>query len=396
MPVWHLSSDSLVVAPFAPRYVRLSGPASAPVVEADVVVNTEVNAGPTTFGIWSVDEGATLWICGPTNVTLGRANQWLRSTDGGATWVNKSQNLQSLVLSIGGFAGDPALVSGVEAWGTAGAYLYNVPGDVWNKQQATADYGNSIWAVPGTDIVYMVAGNEATNQTLWYSLDRGVSWAQDASYTSDAGAGTLQVVTDPRDGLIWTASPNGKFRYGYRGGGWTVETPFAFTTTRLEGRSLCCDETGAVWFFNPTDSKLYRRDPTSGVWASPLTTAGFHHGGLWVVDSENIMLCGGNGRIYIWDGSSWYTHLAVADIGLTESKYFGVWGVGDAAPGCPDSIIIPADPIVTGGFINNQAKNFSAEYQTNAGCRTFVVPFLYGSAGKSVRKRITAPSSSLG
>jgi len=89
-------------------------------------------------------------------------------------------------------------------------------------------------------------------------------------------------------------------------------------------------------------------------------------------------------------------YLAASAEDVVTSVVFG--NVNAEAPllGCSDSIIIPADPIVTGGFINNQAKNFSAEYQTNAGCRTFVVPFLYGSAGKSVRKRITAPSSSLG
>ena len=401
MPVWHLSSYSN-----PPRYVRLSGPASAPVVEADVVVNAAAGANDTTRGIYSPDGGQTIYIVGGDAVTDAQSNTFLLSTDGGATWTNKSAdvwrpgaNIPS-GLGISGFSGDQSILACVEtAFAGSGFFKYNTVAETLDRTGVPNHaYCNSIWAVPGTNYVYAVDFADPGNRSLWYSDDRGATWQQDLSYvTLGAGDGALHVVTDPRDGLIWTAAGRGgmiQFRYGYLGGGWTLEAPFAGAPQLREGRVLCCDETGAVWFFNNTDSKLYRRDPTSGVWASPLTTAGGARGGLWVVDSENILLSGGNGHLYIWDGSSWYTYLAVADLGLTAGSYWAVWGVGDAAPGCPDSIISPPYEIIEADFTIKNASRLPYEFQGENDCGVRVVPFSYNTPGRIFRNRVTAPSSS--
>jgi len=89
------------------------------------------------------------------------------------------------------------------------------------------------------------------------------------------------------------------------------------------------------------------------------------------------------------DANGGYMPVAAIGYGLADETA-GVAGVA----GCNDELIIPTDPVVDGGFIINNARRLPSEFQTEAGCRTFVVPFSYNIPGRSIRQRDSAPSSS--
>lgn len=65
--------------------------------------------------------------------------------------------------------------------------------------------------------------------------------------------------------------------------------------------------------------------------------------------------------------------------------------------GCVDSFTAPTQPLIDGAHVSNKLERLPQEFQTEEGCRTFVVPFLYGQKGKLVRLRPNnPPSGSLG
>ena len=310
------------------RYYRISGTAAAPVVEADVAIGAGTGEW---LDIFSTDGGTTLYVGGLTPLLF------YKSTDGGATWASKSFAGVDYVKAIAGFDGDDSVVVGCENTFGAGSgwYKLNTTTGLMEYKQASIAAGvNSIWAIPGTDTapgIGTIIGidiNDPGNRCIWYSTDRGVTWTHDVA-TTPGWQGIHCVRTDPRDNLIWYLCNGGgadlKLRKGYLGAGLTyVATVVGAGTANRYPNVLGVDETGAVWFIGYTDHVIYRRDPTTGVIAASKATAGVI-GGLWVIDSQNILASAGN-YLYFWDGSIWHTYHTNFDLGLPTATCRGIWG----------------------------------------------------------------------
>ena len=358
--IYHLVSNGSAHC----RYVRISGTAAAPVVEAEVVL-IPTSVTNITYGLWSPDGGATLWVIGEDNfATPDLSLVVVRSTDGGATWTNRQAALPPItgrhtVRAIGGFAGDQSVVLGIETpFGNDNFSKLNLGTDNFDIAQGLggSHRPNSVWAVEGTDTVYGTVATVATN--LWRSLDRGASWGADATYLTGMTGRPWHVVTDPRDGRIYTLGYTSfsVCRHGVWGGPWVNDPVFPASTQidTPEGRTLGCDETGAVWAFLTNSSlghQVYRKDPGTGIWSLSLQGATGNRGGLWVIDSQNI-LCSIANYLHFWDGAIWHSYHCTIDLGLTDQMYRGIWGTGGPKP--------PARVQLPGGYLDLFSSNAPA------------------------------------
>lgn len=337
---------------------KMGGDASAP-TNISNVKNPPGTAGGANgfYSIYSPDDGATLWACGEYSsfATPDTSNGMWRSTDGGATWENKSASLPdegaALGFSLFGYGGD--VWGGFDnAFRTATILKYNSGTDSWDEE---FDYGagsrrpNCVWGSALDGWMYCVAYSGVSQMLI--RSNGGGGWAAEG-----AGAGLLYTVllaysgfpvtiTGDGAGNLWTfchtssGGLTGKHIFkGSFGGPWTQEVrswdsgrDFSYKS----GRNMMMDETGAIWCSMSEvatgNVEVHRRDPSTGVWALHHTfdDAAVNGGGsLWVIDSQNIFVAGSH-LLGIWDGSNWYYHnpcdaggWAWPDINVQQ----GVWG----------------------------------------------------------------------
>ncbi len=334
-------------------YVRITGTAAAPVIEAQVAIEASGGA----HGIFSTDGGATLWVVGTQTLMTCH-----RSVDDGATWEDKQTDVYRPAAHVpqcwcvGGFQDDPSVcLSSAPSFGGAGWCKLNETNQLFELKQAAGDRTYSIWADEFTGIMYAIDGfYPATFSRLWYSSDRGASWTADATVPFLDFAAAQDVVTDPRNGRIYIAAPSGfpdptgvtVFRSEAVGGPWTKEFILVGTLQQGYGRELCCDETGAVWLRvlnGGTGHQVYRRDPGTGTWALSLQGTTGACGCLWVIDSENV-LASIAGRLHFYDGTIWHSYQTLTDLGLGFiGEFNGMW-----APN-PPSIASVVGPVSTKG-----------------------------------------------
>lgn len=331
------------------RYVRLSGPASALVVEAELVIEPGL-ANPIKWTIFSTDGGQTLYAGGQwAPVSNPDTASLHKSIDRGATWVNIWDKLPSppstyyMVECLHGWPDDPSLILSFDQYSAADGFMkLNTATGLWEiKQNTVARQPNSCYAVPGTDLAYGVTHIGSGGNQLWYSTDRGVIWTEDPTFEAVCPGDPLFVTVSPIDGrifvLVFASGPN-VLQHGFVGGPWTLQTlpTVSDVIDNRAGPYLGADETGAIWMVvDDTISKVLRRDPTSGVisdMSAPMI--GGYQGGLFVINSQNVMTVQ-DGRIVVTEngGVDWYAYAPQGDLGLTDNQFWGIWGEApDEAP----------------------------------------------------------------
>jgi hypothetical protein len=347
--------------------VRLSGTAAAPVVEAQVVINP--SGVFEHWGIFSPDGGTTLHVCGSHgngNTTI--SNGAAISVDGGANWTNKASNLPTANgwdynYALAGWQDDPEPISAYRGGGSGDGYnKYNNATGNWDRAKllTDSDFAWGIFAKEGTDLAYATRGR---NDELYYSTDRGATWVKDTTYNI-----TTQ---DPRhvvefDGIVYTVNYSNacKCVYGPIGGPWTEQALPGTIDGTFEGHQLTVDDTGALWVIllnAPTvgTNSIYRRDPGTGAWSQSLDMGSGVPGGIWAVDSQNV-LASNAAKLHFWDGSSWTTH-TTANLGLVSQTFGGIWGIQTASI---DSVVGPdgatARVCTKGGDILTASGKFPA------------------------------------
>jgi hypothetical protein len=337
--IYHLADSSN-----GRMYVRLSvDAAGVPTVEAENTIQADLLAfnGRGKLAMFSTD-GQTLW-CGGDHYfpDYTKAPSLHKSVDGGATWTTEVDRLDSYgthpgattVMSLAGWEGDAKLVAGTQTTGRDVSLLerYNDGTDLWVASHNFAHGNgvpNSLWVREGTDEIYGTRQIGNLNR-LYRSTDRGATWAGDPTYDLVAVDNSFQVVVEP-DGTVTTLNFSSAVTAcrGKWGGPWVNDAPIVGgSLSQQQGRMLGVDETGAVWakLVVSTLHGVYRRDPGTGLWSlSQSLGSGGDMGGLWVVDSQNV-LASKQGAIWTWNGTSW-TSTTTVSLGLTEDTYSAIWG----------------------------------------------------------------------
>lgn len=339
------------------KYVRISGTAAAPVVDAQVVM-VPGDVVPTCWGIFSPDGGQTIWVVGdyyPTDNT--KSVRLVRSRDGGATWDQLQLYLPgnpppgfptygtteyARPHVVHGFQGRQDVLFGVFVgnWGVAYFGKYNTSTGWVDIQQSLAQNSTpmTVWADDNSGIAYGL--RIVHTPRLWRSLDYGATWASDASFDTGLTDTPYHLVVHPTTGQIWTlgySSGYPKLRYGSWGGPWSEEEipGGALDVNPNGGRKLCVDEAGALWAQVTNGAlghQVWRRDPGTGVWSLSYQGRTGSHGGLCVIDSQNALTSIGT-YLAFWDGSTWTEYDADVDLGLENINTYDIYATPAAGGG---------------------------------------------------------------
>jgi hypothetical protein len=279
-----------------------------------------------------------VWCAGLTNViAVGESGGIIRWD--GALWSEDSM-IGDDFTSVWGTAYNNIYVCGGEQiWRYTGSWLLDESAAGWELEEIHGSGPDDIWAVgPGNDLVHW-------NGTSWTEMDAGdvgngndfhAVWGQsatDAWLLSDHG-GVYRY-----DGADWNEINNSdqggwQDMYGlsandiYTVGGGTVMnwdgTNWSVAAERASYmQSVWCSGPSDIWTTGYTGSGpnryVYHHDGTS--WSISYTITGDFPWDIWGFDANNIWVCGENGSVHYFNGTTWTTMTAGSE------TLWGVWGI---------------------------------------------------------------------
>ncbi len=276
-----------------------------------------------------------VWCAGLTNIIAVGENGGIIRWDG-ASWSEDSMIGEDFTSVWGTAYNNIYVCGGEQIWRYTGSWLLDESVGGWELEEIHGSGPNDIWAVGPSELAVHWDGTSWTEASGWSENSFHAVWAQsatDAWLLSDHG-GVYQY-----DGADWNEINNSnqggwQDMYGlsandiYSVGSGTVMnwdgTDWTVAAERASYmHSVWCSGPSDIWTTGYTGSGpnryVYHHDGTS--WSTSLTITNDLPRDIWGHDANNIWVCGENGSVHYFNGSTWITRTAGSE------TLWGVWGI---------------------------------------------------------------------